>query len=505
MKFTILLHKLSAPASATSEAFLLTDNWDDYTYKTTYTLVVFDATGSRHEIGSVKIGQFGMVDTGRPVLPQTFSTLDESFFSLGQDRSYYESLRAIGDHESLGILRSLRDIAFDASLFQRALKEDVTLTSLLRSVPRKTVTDQFSRIAHGGSQLSKYDFAYHSDKTSGKDSTTLSFIIAPDLHPPTNIHVLIGRNGVGKTYLLSGMTRALLEPHNAEGSFSASASHDVSPPSFVNVVSVTFSAFDNFDNSLVSDSKSTGIRYTYVGLKRPKSASEPNQFVTSTPDELSQTFAASLEICRQGARGIRWRHALEVLEADPGFKDADVAALAENGDRNFQSRAHKLFNGLSSGHKIILLTITRLVEAVEEGTLVLIDEPEAHLHPPLLAAFVRALSNLLINRNGVAIIATHSPVVLQEVPKSCVWKIRRNGSRVVAERPERETFGENVGVLTREVFGLEVEQSGFHKMLIEEAARTSDFDRIVERFHGELGGEARAIIRALIATTPPND
>jgi predicted ATP-dependent endonuclease of OLD family len=67
-----------------------------------------------------------------------------------------------------------------------------------------------------------------------------------------------------------------------------------------------------------------------------------------------------------------------------------------------------LFNKLSSGHKVVLLTTTRLVETVEERTLVLLDEPEAHLHPPLLAAFVRALSDLLINRNGVAIIATPS-------------------------------------------------------------------------------------------------
>src|SRR5581483_11473983 len=104
-------------------------------------------------------------------------------------------------------------------------------------------------------------------------------------------------------------------------------------------------------------------------------------------------------------------------------------------------------------------------ESVEERTLVLLDEPEAHLHPPLLSAFVRALSALLTNRNGVAIIATHSPVVVQEVPKNCVWKMRRSGAWVSMERPEAETFGENVGVLTREIFGLEVTKSGFHRML----------------------------------------
>ena len=75
-------------------------------------------------------------------------------------------------------------------------------------------------------------------------------------------------------------------------------------------------------------------------------------------------------------------------------------------------------------------------------TLVLLDEPEAHLHPPLLSAFTRALSDLLIYRNGVAIIATHSPVVLQEVPKSCVWKLRRSGFEVSVEFDQRATDGD---------------------------------------------------------------
>lgn len=129
----------------------------------------------------------------------------------------------------------------------------------------------------------------------------------------------------------------------------------------------------------------------------------------------------------------------------------------------------------------------------------LLDEPEAHLHPPLLSAFVRALSDLLINRNGVALIATHSPVVLQEVPTSCVWMIRRAGTRAVADRPEIQTFGENVGLLTREVFGLEVTQSGFHKMLRDAVTELPNYNRVVRRFSGELGDEARAIVQALLA------
>lgn len=182
------------------------------------------------------------------------------------------------------------------------------------------------------------------------------------------------------------------------------------------------------------------------------------------------------------------------------FADADIASHLDNPDENWRPAARKLFTKLSSGHAIVLLTVTRLVEFVDERTLVLMDEPEGHLHPPLLSAFIRSLADLLIKRNGVAIVATHSPVVLQEVPRCCVWKLRRTGPIAGAERPAIETFGENVGVLTREVFGLEVTNAGFHKLLKDaiDLERLS-YESVLARFEGQLGAEARAIARALVA------
>jgi predicted ATP-dependent endonuclease of OLD family len=155
---------------------------------------------------------------------------------------------------------------------------------------------------------------------------------------------------------------------------------------------------------------------------------------------------------------------------------------------------------LSSGHKIVLLIVTRVVETIEERSLVLVDEPEAHLHPPLLSALIRAFSDLLINRNGVAIISTHSPVILQEVPRTCVWRIRRIGRKTKVERPRSETFGENVGTLTHAIFGLEVTDSGFHTMITEAVEEGLSYERILDRFDDQLGDEARGIARSLIAT-----
>ena len=245
-----------------------------------------------------------------------------------------------------------------------------------------------------------------------------------------------------------------------------------------------------------------GVRYSNVGLRR-RTKGEDGERITITldPSELANDFSSSAKVCALGERQrrARWTRALTTLQADPIFEEAQVVSLATLDESQFGKQAAQLFRKLSSGHKIVLLTITKLVEKVEEKILVLMDEPEAHLHPPLLSAFIRALSDLLINRNGVAIVATHSPVILQEVPASCVWKIIRYGMASAAERPEIETFSENVGVLTREVFGLEVTRSGFHRMLTEAIGDLESVNEVAAKFDYGVGSEGRALISNLIA------
>ena len=213
----------------------------------------------------------------------------------------------------------------------------------------------------------------------------------------------------------------------------------------------------------------------------------------------ASAFVESLGRCRRGERRERWRHAITTLESDSLIEESDIKGLIDLDEKEWKKTAAKKFGALSSGHAIVILTATRLVELVDERTLVLFDEPEGHLHPPLLSALVRALSNLLVERNGIAIVATHSPVVLQEVPRSCVWLIDRSGGETRVERPSHETFGENVGTLTSEVFGLEVTRSGFHKLVATAVEREPSYEQVLYYFGDELGAEARAIAKGLLA------
>ncbi|MEX2746286.1 ATP-dependent endonuclease [Rhizobium mongolense] len=416
----------------------------------------------------------------------------------------------VPEDERIAIFRALRDVAFDADLYVRALDEEVMSQSLMRSTSPRKVEIQYRAVLNEGVELTSYEFSYRAARTpkSLTDPVELDFKVTPNATPPTNIHVIIGRNGVGKTRLLSGMTRALVDPETSkrrDGAFSFEDSEldllSNAPESFANLVSVTFSAFDDFLSiDEAPRPQKAKIGYTNVGLRKRIKAGDDSRVITQNIERLSNDFAKSARACTRGVRRRRWKRALETLETDSLFGEIDVANLAAIEDEDeFKQTAKSLYSKLSSGHKIVLLTITKLVELVEERSLVLMDEPEAHLHPPLLSAFVRALSDLLTNRNGVAVIATHSPVVVQEVPASCVWKISRHGLSSSAARPEIETFAETASVLTREVFGLELDRSGFHKMINQIVAQEGSFEAAMRRFDSQVGAQGQALIRAMFA------
>lgn len=505
MRFSVVNRGWRQVPDTRSEAFLVKDRWNDYGYVTMFELLVVDREGHLHQIGNVKIGRLGMgheSDLWEPPLPVAFDHLGADYFSLGQDDTYYENLKTLGDNFREDVLTSLRDVAYDSELFARVRNTDVTRTSLLRFVHETSVTGQFRRIARGGVRLSAFRFAYtgpvNDDTTASASPIELTFEVTPESLPPTNVHVLIGRNGVGKSYLLNHLTRCVADSTASREDAGKVKDLDGSTSvPFVNVVPVSFSAFDDFPPI---PPQNHAVSYTYVGLKVEDV--ETGSSRVKTLDQLAEDFAESVEACLTGSAAKRWTRALSTLSySSSGFLDDDswLADFMSIDPATRREKARELFRGLSSGHKIVLLSVTMLVAHVAERSLVLIDEPESHLHPPLLAAFIRALSDLLTDRNGVAVIATHSPVVLQEVPARCVSRLRRNGAVVSVDRPTTETFGENVGVLTHEIFTLEVTDSGFHRELRTAVEEGLSYEQVLERFAQQLGGEAKAIVRTLIA------
>ncbi|MGE8260237.1 MAG: AAA family ATPase [Stenotrophomonas sp.] len=478
---------------------LLLDRWDDWgKYRTQFYLYYFDSSGKRHSIGEVKIGQRGLKPSGTvsegfraPSLPKSFEYLSDEFFSLGQSDSYYEELNNIPPDVKSRVLHSLRDVAFNLSLLDEFKNEDVIGESLLRHVRLENVTGRLHRLSLGDATLTAFDFSFSIPgmTVDGSENHAVSFSVSPESIPPTNVHAVIGRNGVGKTRLIQNIVFSVLNA--GDGSTQLIKGHE--NWGFTGVVSVSFSAFDDIDFPTTINA---GMPVNFVGLRLP---GNDGQIKTKNPAQLSDEFVECIKRCFEGVKRERWRLTTHGLYGDPVFADANPLQLLEVSPGDLGAAASDYFKRLSSGHKIVLLTVTKLVDLVAEKTLVFLDEPEGHLHPPLLSALVRSVSRLLSSRNGVAIIATHSPVVLQEVPRDCTWIIHRSGRYSNAERPEIETFAENVSVLTRQVFGLEVTHTGFMKMIQDAASVSHNYDQLIQHFGGKLGTEGRLIARGLIA------
>lgn len=479
LKFTEC--KWPMPESSTSVLYLRKDNWDDFGFQTLYELRLFDSEGQMYDLGYCKIAT---IEGEEASLPDECDSLPNNLFSLGQSTEYYEIMHSINPKLRDYLLEELNDVVNNSELRNSIQELKIFRISFLRGTSITTIKEQYRRILSGGETKINYNFEYELYENNTSEGYKLSFSVEPNSTPPSNVHVLIGSNGIGKTYLLKNMVKSLINEDNEKGEFK-----QLSNNKFSGVVSVSYSAFDSFKPY----KSRNGFPYSYLGLKKDAS----NNISLKNIDDLAEDFYESLNFCFNVGRKETWLKSIKLLESDLTLSGTIFFTLDIVSDENKQIILDN-FRRLSSGHAIILLTITRLIEKVEEKTLVILDEPESHLHPPLVATFIRILSNILREKNAVAIIATHTPIILQEVSKNCVWKISRFGSSCNVERSRVETYGETIEKLTHEIFNLEIKKTGFYKDLSDDVNNNMTYENIISKYNNQLGFEARLLLRTLI-------
>ena len=334
MKFLSVDKPPRDSAAASETCYLVNDRWDDFSFKTTFAAILFDVDGVRHELGGLRILSRGLKH-GRVDLPTQFEELGENWCSLGYDRDYYLALSKV-KHSTLSVyLKAIRDCVADPSIFEAFRNEEGMQASLLRSVSVQDVLLSFPRILRGDLQLTPYRFTYKFEDASGSVENC-EFSVEPDSKPPTNVHVLIGRNGVGKTRLLAGMADALTENRTKTIGLAGEFTFADDENEFLNVIVVSYSAFDRFDPIDIGRRRSkTSIPYVYIGIKKkraepiaPNALAEHELVVLKEPRDFNREFELCLgslmnsdSTSALGQRYRRWLRAAEVLRSDPGLND----------------------------------------------------------------------------------------------------------------------------------------------------------------------------------------
>ncbi len=265
--FKVLNSDQPIPDFGENEIYLRIDHWNDYSFVTMFEVVAFDELGKKHKLGRVKIGFSGQTTniSTYSSLPQSFSELPNDYFSLGMNVDYYRILsHDLTIYFSKAYLAAIRDIVANPEDLKTAQGQRVFSKSLLRGVSMSTISGQFRRVLEGGVPLIDYQFAFTRVEKPDLGAINLSFSVEANSQPRTNIHAIIGRNGVGKTTLLNGMIEAITKRQQSGGKFlkmGLFGEEVIDANYFSCLVSVSFSAFDPFTPPPEQADPALGTRY----------------------------------------------------------------------------------------------------------------------------------------------------------------------------------------------------------------------------------------------------
>lgn len=474
---------------------LFQDNWDDFGWRCRFiaTLHRSDDEDDDVDLGAIRIATDGdAFRVPQRDLPAVLEKLPARSASLGESIAYY---RRIGDMPLRlrnAYLRAVADIVAKPKRRDRITSEKLWNDSFQREASSRHALKRGG--IYIGAEVEEveppaFNFAMRLEGASGSHQFDIDFSTRDGL--PNRTILLIGRNGTGKTRALSALAAAVMPPQVfTEASRKGMPSSVVSPPPEVSrVITISYNAFDEFPLPAEPSRapRSTGIAYRsrasykYCGLRTPDG--------TINVDEIEKMLAEALEPVVQSDRLDVLRRILATL------LDPDRAVDLTSEDEEPRRLAVK---GLSAGQRLVAAIFSNIVGFIEEGSLLLIDEPETNLHPGLLTSVVAALNQTLREFDSYAIVATHSPILLQQIPSPYVRVFTRDSTDQPKIKPLGfESFGEDLGELSRRVLGLADPERDFTHMLNDLYERHGSVEAVQELFPYPLGVPAMAHLFSL--------
>lgn len=157
----------------------------------------------------------------------------------------------------------------------------------------------------------------------------------------------------------------------------------------------------------------------------------------------------------------------------------------------------KVPRDLSSGEVAMLHFSAQLIAAIENGSLLLLDEPETHLHPKYISDLVEVLYTLLDATKSIAVIATHSAYIVREASRDNVKILSLKDGILFFDSPRMQTLGASIDTISQFAFGDTNESHHFQKILanwVRSIEPSVSLDQIIKGFGEHLNSESLSFI-----------
>lgn len=439
---------------------LVADNWDDYTYKTTFTLIYFD-NGKKIIIGVLKIGTT-IGSTTQESIPNEFFTLDYNFVSLGQSEIYYKTLNETFGTMIYSVLYSLKDAAFFTDISEQHEVSEFFKNSLIRDDTAERLLRTAKPVIQEMDLEDLYSFDYQFCPKYTDTPVSVPFEFSPYGYLPKRIVTLIGKNGVGKTQLLTTL------PHDIANENSGRLTPN--KPMYSKVIAVSYSTFDNFD----IPKKTSEFNYVYCGLR------DDSGNITKEQDQL-QKFHNTWKKIEQLGRLEKWKKVISNI-LDEKLINYFIKPSPNNENELYfdKNGFKKARESLSSGQSIVLFVVSEIVANIRLDSLLLFDEPETHLHPNAISQLMNGIAELANEFESYCIIATHSPIIIQEMFSRDVLIMSREADILSVKKIGVESFGENLSVITEEIFGNRAIPKFYEKTIKKLVKRHKNYNKVLE-------------------------
>ena len=451
------------------------DHWNDYGYRTLYAMIA-KIDGDIYDCGRLKIS-FIPYRHEEEIDLQSILVQEEGYnlISLG-NKEYYEFLNNfLSLPEKDEYFKKMGDIVYDLNRLDESIKNDsiyhpieeyyLLKNSFLRDVSLSEIRNQLHRLSIGGKYIDEYQISII-DKNG---NNVLEFRKNPHSleYFPDTLYAIVGNNGAGKTYFIKNLIDLYIKKNSDLFNNITSNINQ-----FESIVLISYSPFDT--GIIKKDSEN----YKFIGIDFNKT--------TSLEDYITKEIKTLFTEATTPKNESRTKKIIDKFSFDPLF--IRILPLIEK-----RELSEDIINELSSGQKIVLLSLLNLIIKVFEKTLVIIDEPELFLHPPLLKAYIRGVEEIVEEGNGICLLATHSAIVLQEVPNTNIRKLKydfesHEGSIVELSS---KTYGGSISFINDTIFGTDLRNTGFYKVLQDKIGE----EQISDNFEAVLGSEARIILR----------
>lgn len=448
--------------AAVYPCFVLTKKkWDDFGYTTQFDVEYYENARKKFSIGSTKIVDKEDEET---VLPSSFNSLNNSFCSLGQSNEYYSALRDIRDKEITDyFLDAINDVTYNKGILGDFEHEKGFKTSLIRSSESQKALREGFKVYKGISFENTLQFTFSAQIGKATKRHSIKFDFNNEDGLPYRIKVLIGKNGTGKTQYIAKLA-STLSGFQEEGEFSTKYL-----PPFSRVLAISYSLFDRFPQP----KQTKTFSYFYSGFQGPKGLLSENQVQA----KIKRAFA---QLERSSRMQLFGKYLSEVLSDEIVSEILDEDYIELN-SKEFTLYDEQGFSKYSSGQVIMILILSEILAYITNESLLIFDEPETHLHPNSISLFINVINRILKRYDSFAIISTHSPQVVQEIPSKDIKIVERIGDTPSIRPLDIETFGENLNAITERIF-YTISHDEYYRTFLKELSKSKSYEKVIEIF-----------------------